>query len=50
MYEIITDFLNCPGLIMSVCIVGNITAPPKQNSIVPNATKIELKHNLNSLF
>jgi len=24
---------------MSVCIVGNITAPPKQNKIVPKETK-----------
>ena len=29
---------------MSVCIVGNITAPPKQNKIVPNDTKNDLKH------
>ncbi len=38
----ITDFENNPGFTMSDCIVGNMTAPPKQNRIVPNDRKKDL--------
>lgn len=38
-----TDFENLDGCLISVWIVGNITAPPKQNNIVPKETKNDLK-------
>ena len=38
-YAIITARWNIPGRFMSVCIVGKVAVPPKENDIAPNAVK-----------
>ncbi len=42
-----TAFGNRFGFFMSVWMVGNMTAPPQQNKIVPNAKKYPLNHKMN---
>ena len=39
-----TDLGKTPGFLMSVWMVGNMTAPPKQKRMVPNDTKNDLKN------
>lgn len=43
MYANTTDTGNLEDLFMSVWMVGNVDAPPKENRIVPNARKVERK-------